>query len=162
MWSPSFRRASRSFWRLRSPRTGVLGPRTAAVTFALLEVLSLRKPLAGALARARPRTRNGLAFATLGGATLGLLRARLGQRNARAGRWGPRAGQVLREPVEAALAVAMLGALALPLMVEASQEKVAPRPDGTAPSRKSATARSVDDDGDGGDDLEFNGAIASW
>lgn len=137
------------------------------MTFALLEVLSLRKPLSRALARARPRTRNGLALATLGSATLGLLRARmewrLRRKNRGARRWGPRASKALREPMEAALAVAMLGALTLPLMVEAGPEQVtrkepAPRPGG--PSGQAA--RSVDDDGEDGDDLGLNGAIASW
>jgi hypothetical protein len=161
MWSPSFRGASRSLWRSRRPRTGVLGPRTAAMTFALLKVLALRKPLSGVLARARWRPQKGLAFATLSGATLGLLKSGLERQRRRARRWGPRASKALREPVEAALAVAMLGALALPLMVEAPKPAAAPHPGGTPPC-KGAAERSADDDGDDGDDLDLNGAIASW
>ncbi|MBZ4418773.1 hypothetical protein [Myxococcus sp. RHSTA-1-4] len=61
-----------------------------------------------------------------------------------------RARRALREPVEATLAVAMLGALALPLLVEAP----APRP--------GADKRSTGNDGDDGDDLDLEGAIASW
>jgi len=82
MGSPFFRRASRSRWRPWRPRTGALSPRTAAMTFAVLEVLSLRKPLSQLLAHARPRTRYGLAFATLGSATLGFLRSNLRRRSA--------------------------------------------------------------------------------
>jgi hypothetical protein len=52
------------------------------MTFAVLEVLSLRKPLSQLLARARPRTRNGLAFAILGSATLGFVRSNLRRRRA--------------------------------------------------------------------------------
>jgi hypothetical protein len=52
------------------------------MTFAALEVLSLRKPLSQLLARARPRTRNGLAFAILGSATLGFVRSNLRRRSA--------------------------------------------------------------------------------
>lgn len=131
------------------------------MTFALLEVLSLRKPLSRALARARPRTRGGLAFATLGSASLGLLKARLEWRlrrkNHRVRRLSAGASKALREPMEAALAVAMLGALALPLMVETGPEQ-ATRPGG--PSGQDA--RPVDDAGEDGDDLGLNGAIASW
>lgn len=167
MWSPSFRRASRSLWRPRRPRTGVLGPRTAAMTLALLELFSLRKPLGQALARARPRTRQGLAFATLGGATLRFFGAQLGsqvrRRHRRVQQWVPRASKALREPVEAALAMAMLSALALPLMVEAPPEAApTPRPGGSPPLGKSTSSRSVHDAGDNGDDLDFEAAIASW
>ncbi|WP_164008758.1 hypothetical protein [Pyxidicoccus trucidator] len=164
MWSPSFRRASRSLWRPWSPRAGVLGPRTAAVTFAVLEVLSLRKPLSQLLARARPRTRNGLAFATLGGATLSFLKGNLRRRNRRSRPWGPRAKQSLREPVEAALAMAMLSALAMPFMSASSPEPAArkgpaPRP---TPPGQDPCARSIHDAGDNGDELDFDAAIASW
>jgi hypothetical protein len=167
MWSPSFRRASRSLWRPWSPRAGVLGPRTAAVTFAVLEVLSLRKPLSQLLARARPRTRNGLAFATLGGATLSFLKGNLRRRNRRLRPWGPRARQSLREPVEAALAMAMLGALAMPFMSASSPEPAArkrpePRPTTPPSPGQSPDARSIHDAGDNGDELDFDAAIASW
>jgi hypothetical protein len=164
MWSPSFRRAKRTPWRPRSARAGVLGPRTAAVTFALLEVLSLRRAPGGGPTRARMN--RGLAFAALGGATLRLLKARLEkhqrQGSPRARRWRPRAEQSLREPVETALAVALLGALALPFMVEQGPKV----PTGTKPvpprGKEAASARTVDDDGEDGDDLGLNGAIASW
>ncbi len=82
MGSPFSRRASRSRWRPWRPRTGAMGPKTAAITFAVLEALSLRKPLSQLLARARPRTRDGLAFATLSSATLGFLRSTLRRRSA--------------------------------------------------------------------------------
>jgi len=165
MWSPSFRRASPSPWRRWSPRKGTLGARTAAMTFAVLEVLTLRKPLSRALALTRPRTRSGLAVATLGGATLGLLRARLEQHLRRSSRrprhWGPRAREALRDPMETALAAAMLGALALPLMVEPPREQALRK--GTAPRPPPGpAARSIADDDDDWDDLDLEGAIASW
>lgn len=163
MWSPSFRRAKRTPWRSRSPREGVLGPRTAAMTFAVLEVLSLRRAPGGGLTRARAN--RGLAFAALGGATLQLLKGRLAllrQGNRRARYWGPRAKQPLREPVETALAMAMLGALALPLMLEQEEKAPTRREPTPPPGKEAASARSVDDEGDDGDDLGLNGAIASW
>lgn len=165
MWSPSFRSAKRMSWLPRRQRAGVLGPRTAAVTFAVLEILSLRRTPGDGLVRAR--TNRGLAFAALGGATLRLLKLRLEkhlrQRSRQARRWGPRAKKALREPVETALAMAMLGALALPLMVEASPERTPARPSGGPPSsRPGADTRSVDDDGEDGDGVDFNEAIASW
>ncbi|QSQ20518.1 hypothetical protein JY651_35520 [Pyxidicoccus parkwayensis] len=145
-------------WRLRRPSRGALNPRTAAITFTMLQVLSLGRVPGTALARAR--TRRGLAFAALGGATLRLLGKRLRRRSG----WVPRARQALKEPVEAALAMAMLGALSLPLMVEPPAE---PEPaHGRAPvppgGTRKASVRSQDDDGEDGDDLDFNGAIASW
>ncbi|MCY1017186.1 hypothetical protein [Pyxidicoccus sp. MSG2] len=133
------------------------------MTFALLEVLSLRRAPGGGATRAR--VNRGLAFAALGGATLRLLKARLekhlGQGSRRAHRWGSRT-ETLREPVETALTVALLGALALPLMVE--QEPKAPTGRKPVPPRgtETASARSVDDGEEDGDDLGLNGAIASW
>ena len=163
MWSPSLRRASPSLWRRCSPRKkGALGLRTAAMTFAVLEVLTLREPLSRALARTRPRTRNGLAVATLGGATLGFLKARLERhlrrRSRRSRHWD------LRTPVETALAAALLGALALPLMMapppeQALRKGTAPRP---PPGPPGPAARSIADDDDDWDDLDLEGAIASW
>lgn len=137
------------------------------MTFAVLEVLSLRKPLSQLLARARPRTRNGLAFATLGGATLSFLRGNPRRRNRRLRPWGPRARQSPREPVEAALAMAMLGALAMPLMaasspVPAARKGTEPRPTAPPPPVQDPGARSIHDAGDNGDALDFEAAIASW
>lgn len=159
MWSPSFLRASRSSWRQRERRAGLMSPRTAAVTFTVLQALSLGGARGSLLARAR--TKRGLAFAALGGATLRLLRGRLDSRARRGRRWSLRARRALREPVEAALAAAMLGALSLPLMVEPPPEphEKAPVPPG---GTRAAGARSEADDGDDGDDLDLNGAIASW
>jgi hypothetical protein len=109
---------------------------------------------------ARARTQRGLAFAALGGATLRLLQKRL----RRSSGWLPRARRALREPVESALAVAMLGALSLPLMVETPPGAKSPHDNEPVPpgGTKAANARSLDDDGEDGDDLDFNAPIASW
>lgn len=160
MWSPSFRRAKRTPWRSRSSRKGVLSPRTAAITFAVLEVLSLRRAAGGGLTRARAN--RGLTIAALGGATLRLLKSRLDhlrQGNRRVRRQAP---LTTREPIETALAMAMLGALALPLMLEKEAKTPTRREPTPPPGKEAASARSVDDDGDDGDDLGLNGAIASW
>lgn len=81
-------------------------------------------------------------------------------------RWESRAWRALREPLEAALAVALLGALVLPLLVEQRSDRApSPRP-GQAPRRHQdagepgAARRPATDMGEDEDDLE--GAIASW
>ena len=170
MWSPSFRRSGRASWRLRSrtrSRAGVLGPRTAAVTFAVLKVLALHPSGLGVLSRRRSATR-GLAFATLGGTTLRLLGFRMAKHLRRgkwvARPWGLRARRAIQEPVEAALAVVMLGALALPLLVEPGPGT---RPGQAPPLRHDARSpggseHSAEDDGDDRDDLGLEGPIASW
>ncbi|MFP2930999.1 hypothetical protein ACLESO_38540 [Pyxidicoccus sp. 3LG] len=144
------------------PRQGVLGARTAAMTFAVLELLSLRQPLRGMLGREGSR---GLALAALGGATLRLLKSRLDR-----GPWWRKPARRLRrarartgqEPAEAALVVAVLGVLALPLVLApTSVRRLGAHPEEMAP-RRPEPARSESDDGDDGDGLDFNGAIASW
>jgi hypothetical protein len=138
----------------------VLGPRTAAVTFAVLEMLSLRRAAGGGLTRARAN--RGLAIAALGGATLRLLKSRLDhlrQGNRRVRRLAP---STTREPLETALAMAVLGALALPLMREQEAKTPTRRRPTPPPGKEAASARSVDDGGEDGDDLGLNGAIASW
>lgn len=165
MWSPSFRKPSRAFWRPRSPtrpRPGVMGPRTAALTFAVLRLLTPRA-VPGAL---KQSAANGLALATLGGATLRLVRFRLAKQLRGRKRLGWRAGRALQEPLEAALAVVMVGALALPLLVVPGPGRTA-RPGQEPPPRhegcvSGGSERSAQNGGDDGDDLGLEGAIASW
>ncbi|NMO16884.1 hypothetical protein HPC49_32270 [Pyxidicoccus fallax] len=135
-----------------------MNQRTAAVTLAVLRVLSPRHKSYGLpLIRRRSTTRN-LAFATLGSATLRLLRLRLAEYTRRArglARLRARASSALREPVEATLAVAMLGALALPLLVE-------PAPAGAPERARGADKRSAYNGGENGGAIDFEAPIASW
>ncbi|MCP3136041.1 hypothetical protein [Pyxidicoccus xibeiensis] len=161
---PSFRRAVPSRWSPRSwtrPGPGMLGPRTAAVTFGVLEVLSLRKLLG-------PERSRGLALVALGGAAMRLLKSRFRQQpwwKLSAKRpWSGRSG-LLREPMEAALAMAALGVMALPLvLVHPPARGLAARPEASPSRRHEAEGppRTEANDGDDGDDLDLNGAIASW